>query len=520
MSRKINVRSPFYLDFAEPAPPSVELTCELINLSGMTIDQFGNVTLPTLTYGDIVSYTSTDLDFADGKFDTVVSDTARTITFTIGIPPNFSNAGDDTIDCDLSYTQPAFVCTGGVTNNGTIPNQSIDTDGDSVTIDLTNYFTAGASPIIGYTITNRHLDYFDTSLSGDDLTIVGTNKAGTLTFFVEATDGDPLTCNATQSIQVTTTATVAYTSADAYLSGGSVAQDGTITNPTANGTITAISLTNGGAPITSVAANNTGSPVSVTLWFAITVPSGYSNSGATVWASKTFSQPSSVLPTFDCEAAGLSGQSISTQGAINIGLATKGTISSFSPLSFPQVSSSTSRTVTFSITPPASGYSNSGGSNISCDVTMTQPAVVSVAGVERWYMTPQVQDYMTLAQIQAALPLASQSYWNGNSVEGNLNLFGVYSGTVTQTAQTAIVLQSTKAIDNINTYVYSYYSSGARAFRPSTVGYYRIVRSEYREGYTTPYIQGTSFFIRVETTGFISEVWFVDWIAGTFTRIA
>ena len=517
MSRKINIRSPFYLDFSEPAEPTVELTCALIDLRDMSIDQFGNVTLPTLSYGDIVSYTCSDVDFADGKFDTVLSDTLRTITFTIGIPPNFSNAADDTIDCDLSYTQPAYVCTGGVTNNGTIPAQSIDTGGDSVTIDLTSYFTAGVDPIIGYSITNRHTDYFQTSLTGDDLTIIGTTKAGTFNFFVEATDGNPLTCDATQSIQVTTTAAVAYTADDAYLSNGSIAQDGTITNPTANGTITAIKETSGGTPITSVAANNTGSPLSVTLYFDITVPAGYSNAGATVEVTKTFIQPTSVLPTFDCEVAKLTGQAISLAGNVSVGIANKGTISGFTPLSFPVVSTNTVRTVTYSITPPASGYSNSGGSDITCDVTMTQPAPTAAAGAEKWLMQISGTLYMTIAQAQAAQPDSSPTTWNQKSVEGEFNTFGLYGyGLV---FENQILLQSTTAVDNIYTYVYRVYSYGERIYRPSRAEYYAIKRSSSTRDYSRANIEGTSYFIKVETNGFISEVWFVDWINDTFTRI-
>ena len=521
MSRKINIRSPFYLDFSEPAEPTVELTCDLINLRDMTIDQFGNINLPTLTYGDIVSYTSTDVDFADGKFDTVLTDTSRTVTFTIGIPPNFSNAADDTIDCDITATQPKFVCTGGVTNNGTIPNQSIDTDGDSVTIDLTSYFTAGTDPITGYKIINTYRDYFETSLSGDDLTIIGTSKAGTHIFYVEATDGNPLTCDAIQSIQVTTTATVAYTADDAYTSGGSIAQDGTITNPTVNGTITAIKETSGGTPITSVAANNTGSPLSVTLYFDVTVPAGYSNSGATIEISKTFIQPTSVLPTFDCEVAKLTGQAISLAGNISAGYTNEGTISGFTPVSFPVVGTNTTRTVTFSITPPASGYSNSGGSDITCDVTMTQPAPTAVAGNERWLMTEQVRAYMLVSQAQADYPSSTSTFWNQISVEGLFDIYGLYSVSVLGSPyQNDMVLQSTDPIQNLYSYVYTYYASGSRIYRPPRAGYYAIKRGQYTERQTsTPYNEGTTYFIRIETNGFISEVWFVDWINDTFTKI-
>src|SRR5210317_1573787 len=99
MSTKINVRSPYYLDVQEPTAPAVELTCELIALKGFGVDEFGNVNLPTPEYGDILSYDSTDSDFADGKFDTVGVETSRTVTFRISIPPNFTNSASDYLEC-------------------------------------------------------------------------------------------------------------------------------------------------------------------------------------------------------------------------------------------------------------------------------------------------------------------------------------------------------------------------------------------------------------------------------------
>ena len=82
MSTKINVRSPYYIDVQEPTRPVVELTCTLIALQGFGVDGFGNVVLPNPAYGDILSYSSTDSDFSDGKFDTVLTDTSRTVTFS------------------------------------------------------------------------------------------------------------------------------------------------------------------------------------------------------------------------------------------------------------------------------------------------------------------------------------------------------------------------------------------------------------------------------------------------------
>jgi len=529
MSTKINLRSPFYPSYSEPTPPSVELTCALINLTGLSIDQFGKVTLPYASYGDILSYTCSDADFADGKFDTVLTDTSRTITFTISIPSNFSNAANDTIDCDATATQPEFVCTGGVTTSGTIPNQSVDTGGDTTTVDLSSYFTAGVDPIQGYSIINNYTNYFNAEITGNTLTITGTNLAGTKIFYVEATDNNPLTCDATQSIQVTTTSVNTYTCTDSYLSGGLINQDGSIVNPTVNGTITAIKTSSGGTPITSVPANNTGSFVQYTLYFDITVPTGYTNTGSTVECSKVYYQVSSSLPTFNCSVAALTGQAITLSGIISVGTANRGTIKSFSPLSFPIVSSNTIRTVTFTITAPSSGYNNS-GQDITCDVTMIQPAAVSTCGTAEWYYSGGEYPFMTYEQVQAAYPNESQLFYDNNCIEYFLGKNAQLGTTIKK-----IALHSSNAKDNINTFICYYdrvtsYTAKAvikydgKSINPSGGGYLRINKFYESSGTlagqsSASTSSGNAYFVKRETSGFISEVWFVDWDNEVITRI-
>jgi hypothetical protein len=536
MSTKINVRSPFYLSYSEPAEPSVELTCELINLTGGSIDQFGVVTLPNAIYGTILSYDCSDSDFSDGKFDTVVTDTDRTITFTIGIPEGFTNL-TDSIDCDLTLTQPEFVCTGGVTTNGTIPNQSVDTGGDSVTVDLTSYFTQGVDPIQGYIIINTHTNYFNAEVEGDILTITGTNIGGTKTFYVEATDNDPLTCNATQPIQVTVSAVSTYTCNDSYITGGIVNQDGSIFQPTANGTITAIKETSGGTPITSLPANNTGSFIQHTLYFDITIPSGYTNAGQTIECSKVYYQVSSALPEFTCEVAGLTNQAITLSGIVVAGLANKGTIKSFTPLSFPAVSTNTLRTVTYTITAP-SGYDNT-GEDIECDVVLTQPSAVRVCGSLLWYYET-FGAFMTYEQVQAAYPNENDLFYQKNCVEGRFkDIYGTpISGNFQlQPTNCAIALQSTNIRDNVNTlacYADFCYTGTIRDSKkilynsknPTGGTYVKV--TPYREYPYGPNVRPTNssaqtatsdYFLKVEASSFITEVWFVDWVALTFTRI-
>lgn len=384
MSTKINVRSPFYINVTAPSVPTPLFTCDIANIQGLSIDQQGQISTPSLSFGTIDTITSTDAGFSNNKFSTVSTDTSRTITVRVLIPAGFSNVADGYIDCAKSVTQPAVTCSGGPTTNGTIPAQTINVGGVSTTIDLTSYFTQGSESIAGYTIYNVDTNLVNASVSGDTLTLSSNTIGGSTTIQVSAYDNGTNTCTATQSISVTVSnPTVAFDCAAANLTGGSIAQDGTITNPTTFADITKIKSTSGGAAITSYSANTTGSDRSVTLYFDLTAPAGYSNAAATIECSKTFTQPA-ANPEFTCDVANLSGQQISSKGSIVIGTAQLGTIDSFSPISFDPVSTDTSRTVTFTVTIP-SGYSNSG--TIDCVKTITQPAEVATCGGNTYYIT-------------------------------------------------------------------------------------------------------------------------------------
>ena len=515
MSGKINIRSPYYLDAVEPTPPSVALTCELIKLSGFGVDQFGNVDLPTTEYGQILSYTSTDSDFSDGKFDTVLTDTSRTVTFRISIPFNFTNAASDYIDCDVSATQPEFVCTGGVTTNGTIPNQSLNTGGNTSTVDLSLYFTQGVLPIFGYRVTNSFPSYFSATTDGNILYITSLDKAGTHTFYIEAFDNDVSTCNATQSIQVTITATKTYDCTDSYLQGGLINQDGSIVLPNVNGNITSTKLTSGGSPITSVPANNTGGFISYTLYFDITVPIGYANTGATVECFKSYSQVSSELPIFNCEVASLTGQAIYTSGAVLKGNAAKGTIDSFDPIDFETVTSTTPRIVTFSITPPSSGYSNSGGDSISCPVELLQPSIEisNELGTEGYYVIGSAYvnpwEYMRISDNPTPINFT-------DSVEGEITYYKqAYSSRLGTRSQRYLV--SEEPLEWLGTYIYVS-SNNTRKYKLGADQYVLITR---RKGSNLFWKDAVAdYYVRLTSTGLISEVWKYDYINETILRIA
>ena len=543
MSTKINARSPHYLSYTEPALPTVALTCTLVNLQGMEVDQFGAIKLPTTDFGSLKTYTSTASDFANGKFATVSTPTSRTVNFSVAIPANYSNSGDEILSCSATAIQPTYTCTGGITNNGSIPNQSLNTGGATATITLTSYFTGS---IQGYTIGNPHTDFVATSITGNVLSLFSQSKAGVKTILVTAFDGDELTCDATQTIQVTTTSVDAFTCSDAFLTGGAISQSGTITDPTLEGVISARKSTSGGSTITSYPANTTGSARDVTLFFDITVPTGFSNTGATVECSKPFSQPSTTLPPFGCTDAGLTGQGIALNGSIKKGTANKGTITAFSPISFAAVSSNTDRDVAFSITPPSSGYSNSGGSDISCTITMQQPApAVPAQGSIRWYIAlAQPYQFMSNEQFTAAgfnMNTINQYNRENRVLQYDLDLH--QNNLRVAAAGTPLNLTSSAILSNINTPVYyAFYGSSNyklldqsnyNAIRedtpnPTNGAYIRISQSfENKSWVNAPDYKLTywdslskSYWIKVELTGYISEIWSVNSTSRTFSRLA
>ena len=84
---------------------------------------------------------------------------------------------------------------------------------------------------------------------------------------------------------------------------------------------------------------------------------------------------------FDCTAAGVSGFAVAVDGTITAPTTTLGEIDSITyidatgdPASYASVATDTVRTARVLITPPSSGYSNSGGTDITCLTTATQLA--------------------------------------------------------------------------------------------------------------------------------------------------
>ena len=378
MSTKINVRSPFYISYDTPVAPTPEFVAATAELTNFTVNAEGVVGLPDVTYGVILRYDSADPDFSDGKFSTVSTETNRTVTFYVEVPQGFSNAGD-TIEIDASDIQEATAagCSAVIDADGTVPNQQIDVGGNTVTVDMTQYFT-GTGTIDYYAAYNGDRTGTDISISPSTGTLYITSKTITGSFYVVVDAKVSSTeCGATQTVPITVTANEAFVPADARPLGGGIAPDGTITKPSVNGTITAIRLTSGGSPITSHTANDTGSSRQVTLFFDVTVPDGYTNTGSTVQTSVTYTQEAqNVTPTFDVNTVDFDDQAILKTGQVIGGTAEDingdpVTIQSFSPTSFPTVNSVTSRDVTFTVVIP-SGYQNA-GTTVTKVISLDQP---------------------------------------------------------------------------------------------------------------------------------------------------
>ena len=400
MSTKINVRSPFYLNLTEPQVPLPLYDCAIAHLTGFSIDNQGVITLPTADYGLIYSYTSSAGDFSNGKFAPVSSNTSRTVEFTLTIPAGFINTEDLYHVCNVTVTQPALItsqptpsdppvtCTPSVTTSGSIPSQTLDADGATVDIDLSGYFTGETK----YAISNNNPILINTALSGSTLTLTTNGRGGTATVYAIGRDNSyPTTCEAVQTISITINATGqvwSCTYPTTALSGGSIAADGTLTNPQAAAVIGTVRSGSCSGSTYTADPNSTGSTRSVTLYFDLTVPAGYDNAGATVCCSHTFNQPSvGIDPVFTCGIAGLTGQTISKSGAINLGSAANGTVVSFTQPSppFGTVTTDTTRVVDFQVQIP-NGYQNA-GTNFTCTKTITQPATVSICGSTELFLT-------------------------------------------------------------------------------------------------------------------------------------
>ena len=483
---KINARSPFFASISTPTKPSPAFTCTIANGTGLSISQEGVITLPQFEQGTLDSFSSSDSGFADSKYATVTVDTTRTLVFRIAIPSGFSNTSDGFLDCTLTATQPKRVtsgttpsCSGGPTVNGSVPTQTLASGGNTVTVNLASYFNQGTSSIAGFTINNYHTNFMQASVVSSTLTITSASLGGSKVLYVSAFDNDVNTCRPTQAITVTISVSSAFTCTTAGLKGGSIAQDGSITDPDLVGTITARKLTSGGGTITNAGANSASTGVSKTLFFDITVPSGYTNTGATIECSKTFTQAGTGLLPLTCDDLTLTEQGVYTDGSIKFGKTNIGTLTDFSPKSFAAVDVDTNRTLTLTINAP-SGYSNS-GSDITCTKVVTQPANIPVCGSQTYYLA---LDFVATVE--------SDFCQSGYRLNANRAVLSTAS-------------------DITDAYGHTVCSAAGTPFAGSS-NFYRV---DTFQNYTNISTSSGPFYIwQISNSGVIEDVWFWDCASG------
>lgn len=382
MSTKINVRSPYYLRLEEPTETLGAFTCETADLVNFQVSDNGNIRTPDIAKGRIIQ--ASDTSFAANTSGSSIS---RTVTYTIGIPDSYSNSNLGTIDCDVTANQPTQPAIQDPNTNDNCPtvasqptNFTATASDKDTTYTLSSIFTAGSGASINrYAIRAVDSNGVTHSISSGVATFTVAD-CGSGTFYIRAFNDTDNCYVDTNTFTITGYCADAYDCSVAALEGGDVAQDGTVTfaAPTI-GTLN--DVLDGATSIftsKSVSANNTGSDRTVTITYRLNIPSGYTNSG-TLDCDIDYTQPAAAPsdPAFTCADVNFLGGFISENGNVSRPSVVSGaSIASYSPQFFDTVQVDTSRTVTFTINVPSSGYSNS-GSTINCDYTMTQAADTS-----------------------------------------------------------------------------------------------------------------------------------------------
>ena len=325
MSTKINARSPFFLETTAPAAIAKVFDCTTANLLNFSVSSSGAITEPSIREGNIIDRTVTSF-----AANTSGSNIARSVTYTIQIPSDYSNASDGTLTCAVSTNQLSQTPAQDPVENdncprstGTIPAiTGLTSSGTSV--NLSSYFTAGTDATISrYEILAIGSAAISTSISGSTATFSTGSTCVSGSFRARAFNSvdlcvaDSLPFSVSSACLKTLTCTTTDATNDAVnLIGGEISAAGVITRPSYSIAHLSHIEDSGNNTITSVPANNTGSPINVTLTFVFTVPAGYTNAGAELECDKLFvQQPTSApLVNLECSDVYFDGFSITSQG--------------------------------------------------------------------------------------------------------------------------------------------------------------------------------------------------------------
>ena len=388
MRTKINVRSPYFLQFTEPTQALGIFTCTTAGLTNFSVDSSGVINNPNIRNGSILD--QTDYSFAA---NTGTSTIPRSVTYTIAIPSAYTNSNDATIDCVQTFDQPFQTAQEDPSINltcpifsSTVPNLSNIAPSLEQLIDVDSYFTAGTESIASYQVSRVSGSGSVTAvISGTGSSTVCTIQSSTpcvsAVFQFKAINTSGSCSAVSNSFSFNTSGCVAFEclTADIDDTTGNIEKNGTVHKSIWGlGGLQLNKLLYGSTDITTslnVGNNNTGSDIPIVLTYRFNIPIGYTNYPGTFDCNVPYLQPATESdPTFGCREAGITGTFISDRGNIAAPTLALGTLISWSPQSFPEVLLDTPRTITFTIEPPATGFSNSGGANITCDVDITQPA--------------------------------------------------------------------------------------------------------------------------------------------------
>ena len=430
MSTKINVRSPYFLQFTEPTQTLGIFTCTTAGLTNFSVDSSGVINNPNIRNGAILDQTA--YSFSANTGTSVIP---RSVTYTIAIPLGYTNSNDSTIDCVQTFNQPFQTAQQNPNQNPTCPTftgtlndlTNIAPSAPQV-LDVDSLFTQGTELIATYQV-------FRVSGSGSVTAVISGTGSSTICTIQSSTScvsavfqfkaiNTSGSCSAfSNEFSFTTSGCVSFDCNDANITAGTgrIEQDGTVYKSTWGlGGLGLNSLLYNGAVVsaTNPGPNNTGSSRDIILVYRFNIPLGYTNYPGTFDCSRStaYSQPATAtLPPFECGDAQITGVFISDRGNIAAPTLTLGTLISWTPQSFPEVSSDTPRTITLTIQPPAANFSNSGGANITCPVSIVQPALAADCGTITVFLS---QGYLSVQDI--CYEQQAGGYWQtSNQVSTN-----------------------------------------------------------------------------------------------------
>ena len=246
MSRKINVRSPFYLFIDDSG----------LNTTTTTTTTTASTTTSTTTQGSTTSTT------------TVAGQTTQTTTLSSFGCPTLTGG---------SISQSGVI-TDPTISLGTIVGKSESYQGALVTS------VAANNGVNNY---NKTL-YFKIQVPA------GYTNTGGFIWCSKQFSQTTTTASTTASPNQAPT----WVCSTGQLTGGSISGSGSVYYPSVTGgSITGFSLTNNGSLITSVSANGSSTANTITIWFKVLVGSSYYNAGSSVWCSKVLTQATTTTGT-------------------------------------------------------------------------------------------------------------------------------------------------------------------------------------------------------------------------------